>query len=89
MDSFRLTMTKSYVDGAVAETTITAEKNLAVKRKSTDLWAQQVYFKHQRCDEFTLHKANMPEITLLYLNQGSLIYKNDLKMYYGDNFILG
>ena len=83
MDSFRLTMTKSYVDGAVAE------KNLAVKRKSTDLWAQQVYFKHQRCDEFTLHKANMPEITLLYLNQGSLIYKNDLKMYYGDNFILG
>ena len=89
MDSFRRTMTKSYVDGALAETTITAEKNLAVKLKSTYLWAQQVYFKHQRCDEFALHKANMPEMTLLYLNQGSLIYKNDLKMYYGDNFILG
>ena len=31
----------------------------------------------------------MPEMTLTYLNQGSLSYKNDQKIYYGDQFILG
>ena len=31
----------------------------------------------------------MPEMTLIYLNQGFLRYKNDQKIYYGDHFVLG
>ena len=88
MDSSRLIMTKNYVDGNVSETTITAEKNSVSKHQSTDLWPQHGYFKHQHAD-FSLQKANMPEMTLTYLNQGSTIYKNDQKICYGHYFILG
>ena len=89
MDSSRLTITKNYVDGNVSETTITAEKNSGFKSKSTDLWPLQGYFKHQRGDEFSLQKANIPEMTLLYVNQASLRHKNDVKLYYWQHFILG
>ena len=88
MDSSRLIMTENYVDGNVSETTITAEKNSVSKHQSTDLWPQHGYFKHQHAD-FSLQKANMPEMTLTYLNQGSTIYKNDQKICYGHYFILG
>ena len=88
MDSSRLIMTENYVDGNISETTITAEKNSVSKHQSTDLWPQHGYFKHQHAD-FSLQKANMPEMTLTYLNQGSTIYKNDQKICYGHYFILG
>ena len=89
MGSSRLTMTKNYVDGNISEATITVEKNPAPKRKNTNLWPQYGHLKNQRCDGFSLQKANMPELALIYVNQASLSYKNDQKMYYGDHFILG
>lgn len=56
--------------------------------KSTDLLPHHGCFKKGCCDEFSLQKANMPELTLYYLNQGSLSYKNDEKIFYFDNYIL-
>ena len=64
------------------------KKNSISKHQSTDLWPQYGYFKHQHAD-FSLQKANIPEMTLTYLNQGSIIYKNDQKICYGHYFILG
>ena len=72
MGSSRLTMTKNYVDGNISEATITVEKNPAPKRKNTNLWPQYGHLKNQRCDGFSLQKANMPELTLIYLCQSSI-----------------
>ena len=88
MDSSKLTMTKNYVGGNISEATITAEKNAVLKRKSTDLWPLCGHFKTPVCDDFSLTKSNMPELTLIYVNLASLSYKNDEKIYYADQFIL-
>lgn len=92
LNSSKLTMRKSYVTGNITGTTITAEKNLAsafAAHTSTYLWSQQGFFKNQRYDAFAILQANLPELTIFYLNQGSLHYKNDQKIFYGDHFILG
>ena len=89
MDSSKLTMTKIYVGGNISEATITAEKNAVLKRKSTDLWPLYGHFKTRVCDDFSLTKSNMPELTLMYINLASLSYKNDEKIYYADQLILG
>ena len=83
-----MSMTKSVFDGRM-ETTITAEKDSAgFKRNSTDLWPKYGYFKQQACD-FSVEKANMPEMTAFYINQAYLSYKDNKKIYYCDVFILG
>ena len=76
------------MDGNVAEATITAEKNLAPQATSTDLWPQYSHFK-QQCCEFFLQKSNYPEMTLMYVNQATLSYKNDHRIYYGNTYIWG
>ena len=80
-------MTKSVFDGRM-ETTITAEKDPnGFKRNSTDLWPSYGYFKQQACD-FLVEKANMPEMTLFYVNQAYLSSKDNKKIYC-DVFIIG
>ena len=55
-------MTKVLQEGRL-ETTITAETGTRLKRNSTDLWAENVFFCSQVCD-FSLEKANLPEMTI-------------------------
>ena len=88
-DSSKLTMTKSYDMGHLTEASITAEKKSGVKRSRTDIWRYDGFFKKiRRCDECCLSKANMPEQTILYINQGYLSHKNNDKIFYADYFIL-
>ena len=81
-------MTKSDFDGLM-ETTITSEKDpTGFKRNSIDLWPKHGYFKQQTCD-FSVEKANMPEMTAFYINQSYLSYKDNKEVYYCDVFIIG
>ena len=57
------------------EATFTAEKESGLKRNSTDLWAKNGFFSSQVCD-FSLEKANVSEMTVFYVNQGYLSYKD-------------
>ena len=70
------------------ETTITAEKESGEKRNSIDSWSKNEFFSSQVCD-FSLEKANLPENTIFYVNQGYLSYKDNKKVYYTDIFIIG
>lgn len=62
-------MAKVLHDGRM-ETTITAEKDNG-KRNSTELWNKNGYLSSQVCD-FFLEKANLPEMTIFYVNQAYL-----------------
>ena len=71
------------------ETTITPEKDPNdFKRSSTDLWPSYGYFKQKACN-FSVEKANMPEMTAFYVNQVYLSYKDNKNIYYCDIFIIG
>ena len=83
----RDSMTKVLLDGRM-ETTITAEKDTGFKRNSTDLWPKDGFFRSQACD-FSLEKANLPEMTIFYVNQAYLSYKGNKKIYYPDVYIIG
>ena len=87
-ESSKIIMTKNYVGSDLLEASITAEKKLNPKWKSTGLWPHHGYFKKSCCDEFSLQKENMPKLTFYYLNQGSLSYKNNEKIFHYDNYIL-
>ena len=45
------------------------------------------FFNSQVCD-FSIEKANLPEITIFYVNQGYLGYKDNKKIYYVDVYIV-
>ena len=85
-DSSKLSMTKVLHDGRM-ETTITAEKDNG-KRNSTELWNKNGYFSSQVCD-FSLEKANLPKMTIFYVKQAYLSYKDNKKIYYTDVYIIG
>ena len=75
-DSIILSMTNSVFNGRM-ETTITPEKGPHdFKRNSTDLWPSYGYFKQKVCN-FSVEKANMPEMTAFYVNQVYLNYKDN------------
>ena len=81
-------MTKNYVHGSLSDATIMAEKSTSRKRKRTDCWPDSGYFK-QDCNKFSLVKANIPEMTLFYLNNASLYAsKNDDTYFYAENYII-
>ena len=80
-------MTKNVFDGRV-ETTLTAEKGACFKRNATDVRKKFGFFKQQACD-FSLEKANMPEMTIFYVNQAYQSYKDNKKVYYCDFYVLG
>ena len=84
-DSSKLSMTKVLHNGRM-ETTITAEKDNG-KRNRTALWNKNGYFSSQVCD-FSLEKANLPKMTIFYVNQAYLSYKDNKKIYYTDVYII-
>ena len=69
------------------ETTISAERE-PQKKDSTDLWWKNVFSSSQVCD-FSIEKANLPEMTIFYVNQGYLSYKDKKKIYCVDLYIVG
>ena len=57
------------------------------KKKSVTMWTRNGFFADECCD-FSLEKANMPENTLFYVNQGYQSYKDGRKCYYNDIYIV-
>ena len=83
-DSSKISMTKNIFEGRV-ETTLTAEKT-SFKKNTIDVWKSSGYFNQQRCD-FSIEKANLPEMSILYINQAYQSYKDNKKVYYCDYFM--
>ena len=75
--SSKLSMTKVLKNGRM-ETTVSAERE-PQKENSTDLWKKNVFFSSQVCD-FYIEKVNLPEMTIFYVNQNYLSYKDNKKM---------
>ena len=84
--SSKLPMTKVLENGRM-ETTISAKREPQIKN-STNLWMKNGFFSSQVCD-FSIEKANLPEMTIFYINQGYLSYKDNKKIYYVDVYIVG
>ena len=80
-------MIKNVFDGRV-ETTLTAEKGACFKTNTTDVCKNFGFFKQQACD-LSLEKANMPEITIFYINQAYQSCKDNKNVYDCDFYILG
>ena len=78
-DSSKISMTKNIFEERV-ETTLTDEK-ASFKRNTTDVWKSYHYFSQQPCD-FSTEKANLPEMSILYINQAYQSYKDNKKVYY-------
>ena len=51
------------------------------------MWTRNVFFADECCD-FSLEKTNLPDNTLLYVNQGYPSYKEGKKCYYNDIYIV-
>ena len=64
-------------------TNATEEKTV----KSINMWKNYGFFGTESCD-FSIEKANMPESTVYYVNQGHQSYKDSKKVYYNDVFII-
>ena len=85
-DSSKISMTKNIFEGRV-ETTFIA-KMASFKRNTTDAWKNYGYFNQQACD-FSIEKANLPEMSILYINQAYQPYMDNKTVYYCDYFIVG
>ena len=55
--------------------------------KSLTMWTRNVSFADECCD-FSLEKTNLPDNTLLYVNQGYPSYKEGKKCYYNNIYIV-
>lgn len=64
--------------------TVNPENN---KKKCRNLWSNFRHFNTEYCD-FSTEKANLPENTLFYVNQGYQSFKDNKKVYYNDIFII-
>ena len=51
------------------------------KRKCINLWQDFGYFGTESCD-FSIEKANLPENSIFYVNQGYQSIKDGKKVYY-------
>ena len=89
-NSSSITMTKVIENGANrSELTVsaTAAQNEDGAKKSINLWPNFGYFGTESCD-FSIEKANLPENTIFYVNQGYQSHKDGKKVYYTDVFII-
>ena len=86
-NSNKISMTKNIFEGS-AEITLTVEKFISFKRNTTDVWKNYGYFKQQPCD-FSIEKANLPENTIVYINEANQSYKDNKRVYYVDYYLLG
>ena len=57
------------------------------KPKSVLMWKSNGFFA-DKCCNFSIEKANMPENMLFYVNQAYQSYKDNKKVYYSDVFII-
>ena len=57
------------------------------KSKSVTMWSRNGFFADECCN-FSLEKANLPENTLFYVNQGYQSYRDGKKCYYNDVYIV-
>ena len=84
-DTNKISMTKNiFVDNRIE---ITVEKT-SFKRNTVDVWPNYGYFKQQPCN-YGMDKENMPEKSIIFLNQGYQSYKDNKTVYYADYFLLG
>ena len=72
---------------ARSEFTISTAQNEEGAKKSINLWPNFGYFGTVSCD-FSIEKANIPENTIFYVNQGYQSCKDGKKVYYTDDFII-
>ena len=86
-NSSSITMTKVYENGADRSELTVSAQNEEVVKKSVNLWPNFRYFGTESCD-FTIEKANLPENTIFYVNQGYQSRKDCKKVYYTDVFII-
>ena len=87
-NSSSITMTKVIENGADrSEFTISTTQNEEGVKKSINLWPNFGYFGTESC-VFSMEKANLPENTIFYVNQGYQSCKNGKKVYYTDVFII-
>ena len=88
-NSSGLSMTKIIESGndrteMTLSTGATEEKKRA---KCINMWKNHGFFGTESCD-FSTEKANIPENTLFYVNQGYQSYKDDKKVCYNDLCII-
>ena len=86
-NSDKISMMKSIFGGRL-ETTLTAEKSTSFNRNIINIWKNCSCFKQQPCD-FPTEKANLPENSILYINQTYQSYKDNKKLFYADYYLLG
>ena len=78
--SSSINLKKVYENGEnQTEMSLSTTKDEEKKPKSVTMWTGNGFFADECCD-FSLEKANMPENTLFYVNQGYQSYKNSKKM---------
>ena len=73
-------------DGRTEVTVATVNPEEKIK-KSINLWENFGYFGTESCD-FSIEKANLPENTIFYINQGYQFVKDGQNVYYNDVFII-
>ena len=56
-------------------------------KRSIQLWEDFGYFRTESCN-FSIEKANLPENTIFYINQGYQSFKDNKKVYYNDVYII-
>ena len=88
-NSTGLSMTKIIESGndrieMTLSTNATTEKKPV---KCINMWKNHSFFGNESCD-FSIEKANMPDNTLYYINQGYQSYKDSKKVYYNDVYII-
>ena len=83
-DEIRVTKVR---DGSKMEMQVETTTN-DKKSKAVNLWARQGFFLGE-CSNFNMPKANFPENTLFYVNQGYRAMKDGKKCYYNDLYVIG
>ena len=84
----KLNLKKVYQDGQ-NKTEMSIETSFDDKKKSKtlNLWSFGGFFLGD-CANFNIEKANLPENTLMYVNQGYKTIKDSKKCYYNDLYII-
>ena len=88
-NSTGLSMTKIF-ESSNGKTEMTLSTNATTKEKpikGINMWKNYGFFGTESCD-FSIEKANMPENTLFYINQGYQSYKDGKNVYYNDVYII-
>lgn len=86
-NSSKLSMTKVIENVSTrTELAISAEKESG-KKNRIHLFEKNGFFGLQVCD-FSIEKANLPENTIFFVNQGYLNFKDNKRIYYNDIFII-